>query len=168
MRTGGAAKLVKVPPMETLTKSTPSVPNSNAFERWCRYTKSRNKNAANVMAAGSVIRDPNNGVIDSVKKYKEGALLMRKMSWSPLASRYKTSVEINRIGLLPATIMMAKTNRGSVKLRFAKKALAVSKSSIKQMKMIRTAAQKPKTISTSPRRCQRPEWALEFLARVSK
>jgi hypothetical protein len=120
------------------------------------------------MAAGSVIRDPNKGVIDSVKKYKEGALLMRRMNWSPFARRCNISVEINRIGLLPATIMMANTNRGSVKLRFSKNPLAVSKSSIKHMKMTKTAAQKPKTISTSPRRCQRPEWALEFLARVSK
>jgi preprotein translocase subunit SecA len=54
MSTGGAAKLVSVPPIEIFTNSTPRVPNSKAFEHWWRYTKSRSKKAAKVIAAGGL------------------------------------------------------------------------------------------------------------------
>ena len=117
MSTGGAAKLVRVPPIEILTNSTPSVPNSNDLEHRCRYTKSRNKKAANVIAAGSVMSDPSSGVKPRVKKYSGGAPLMPSKRFNIFAAACSSCVEKCNMGLLPATIMMAKTNKGSVKLR---------------------------------------------------
>ena len=68
INTGGAAKFVSVPPIEILTKRTPRVANIKVTEGLFLYTRSRNKNAAKVIAAGSVISDPNRGVMDRVKK----------------------------------------------------------------------------------------------------
>ena len=69
--TGGAAKLVSVPPIDTLTNSVPSVAYLSFFDTWREKIVSRNISAASVIAAGSVIKDPSSGTTrqaDEVKR----------------------------------------------------------------------------------------------------
>lgn len=68
IKTGGAANGVSVPPMDILTNSTPSVAYFKRSLIGFEKIESRSINAANVMAAGSVINDPSNGTSDSNKK----------------------------------------------------------------------------------------------------
>ncbi len=66
--TGGAANGVNVPPMETLTNSTPSVAYFKREEMPFPKKLSARIRAANVMAAGSVMNDPSKGTSDSTVK----------------------------------------------------------------------------------------------------
>lgn len=67
--TGGAANEVSVPPIDTLTNSTPSV----AYLSFCDTlptlnSRSRSMIAASVIAAGSVMNDPSSGTKASATK----------------------------------------------------------------------------------------------------
>lgn len=68
INTGGAAKGVKVPPIEILTNRTPKVAYFKRSLTLEENTESRNINAASVMAAGSVINEPSNGTTESRRK----------------------------------------------------------------------------------------------------
>ena len=65
---GGAAKLVSAPPIEILTNNTPIVKYINLTDFVLLKMLSLNKKAANVIAAGSVMSEPNMGTNDSVTK----------------------------------------------------------------------------------------------------
>src|SRR5512138_1806145 len=69
MRIGGAAKLVNVPPTETLTNNTPSVAYLRRLDAWVAKMRSRSISAASVMAAGSVMNEPNSGTSERLRKY---------------------------------------------------------------------------------------------------
>ncbi len=68
MTTGGAAKGVKVPPIETLTNRTPSVAYMNFLGALPPKNWSRNSKAVSVIAAGSVMNEPSSGPTDSSVK----------------------------------------------------------------------------------------------------
>jgi len=76
--------------------------------------------------------------------------------------------EACKIGRVPATTMMAKTNRGSVKLRESKYSSVGFLPSMRNMLAAKTIAQKPKTTSTSPSKCQMPACFGRVLAKCSK
>ena len=65
---GGAAKLVKAPPIEMLTNKTPMVRYINFVELVFEKMVSRSKKAAKVIAAGSVINEPKMGTALRVTK----------------------------------------------------------------------------------------------------
>jgi len=54
--------------------------------------------------------------------------------------------------------MITNTNMGSVKLRLSMYAVASVLPMTANMKTMSTMAQKPKTTSTSPNKCQMPAW----------
>ena len=68
INTGGAAKGVNVPPMDTFTSKTPKVAYFRRSLTGLASTASRNMRAASVMAAGSVISEPSKGTKDKVRK----------------------------------------------------------------------------------------------------
>jgi len=111
MSTGGAAKFVSTPPMDTLTNNTPSVAYLRRLEASVAKTRSRNISAASVMAAGSVISEPSNGTKERLKKYP--ATTGRDGNNRP-TDRTLSDVSCI-IGLLAAITMMTKTNIGSTK-----------------------------------------------------
>ena len=69
MRIGGAAKLVNVPPTETLTNNTPSVAYLRRLDAWVAKMRSRSISAASVIAAGSVMNEPSSGTSERLRKY---------------------------------------------------------------------------------------------------
>ena len=68
INTGGAAKLVSVPPTETLTNSTPRVAYLRRFDAPDAKMRSRSMSAASVIAAGSVINEPSKGTSERLRK----------------------------------------------------------------------------------------------------
>jgi len=68
MSTGGAAKGVMVPPMETLTKSAPRVAYLRRVDTGREKMRSDSIMAARVMAAGSVMNEPSSGAKASTAK----------------------------------------------------------------------------------------------------
>ena len=66
--TGGAAKLVSVPPTDTFTNSTPSVAYFRRFDTPAAKMRSRSISAASVIAAGSVINEPSSGTSERLRK----------------------------------------------------------------------------------------------------
>ena len=66
--TGGAAKLVNAPPIDTLTNNTAMVAYLMRVEMFCANTPSRSISAAMVMAAGSVMMEPSIGTRDRLRK----------------------------------------------------------------------------------------------------
>ena len=64
--TGGAAKGVSVPPIETFTNRTPSVAYLSLFDTPAGRSGRCSISAASVIAAGSVMNDPSSGTRDSV------------------------------------------------------------------------------------------------------
>src|SRR3546814_14867656 len=66
--TGGAAYAVNTPPIDILTNSTPNVRYLKPSWPGRRKIVSRSIRAARVMAAGSVIRDPDSGTRPKVRK----------------------------------------------------------------------------------------------------
>ena len=66
--TGGAANEVSVPPIETLTKSTPMVAYLSRSDTAVPKTRSRSISAASVIAAGSVMNEPSSGITDSASR----------------------------------------------------------------------------------------------------
>ena len=113
--TGGAANEVSVPPIDTLTKSTPSVAYFTRSGSSTLNTRSRRVSAASVMAAGSVSAEPISGSTDSARKYTA----IDRGSGVTRASAFTSTSASFRMGLLPATTMIAKTKSGSVKLRLS-------------------------------------------------
>ena len=114
--TGGAANGVSVPPMETLTNSTPSVAYLSLFDTAAENTRSRSISAPRVMAAGSVMSEPSRGTRASVTKYT--AMPPRSGTKALTASTSRRAAYST--ARLPATTMIANTNIGSVKLRSAR------------------------------------------------
>jgi hypothetical protein len=75
--------------------------------------RSRSSSAASVMAAGSVISEPITGTTLNSTKYDASA----RGNGSSRDSTETNREPRSRIGRVPATTMIAKTNSGSVKLR---------------------------------------------------
>ena len=113
MSTGGAAKLVSVPPIETLTNSTPSVAYLSRAEASPAKIRSRSISAASVIAAGSVISEPSSGTSERLRKnHASGGLS------GNAAPAIRTLSEANCItGRLAAMTMITNTNIGSAKCR---------------------------------------------------
>jgi len=65
IRTGGAAKCVRVPPTEILTKRRPSVAYANLGDGFFSKNFLPSNIAAIVIAAGSVMNEPRIGVIEN-------------------------------------------------------------------------------------------------------
>ena len=113
IRTGGAAKGVRVPPIEMLTNRTPNVTYFSRVDTSRANRVSRSIMAASVMAAGSVMKEPNKG--KKARHRKDSAMpsgtgLHRAMK--------RTLAPVNSsTGRVPAITMMANTNRGSVNWR---------------------------------------------------
>ena len=68
IRTGGAAKFVSVPPIEMFTNSTVTVMYMKRLDTPLAKICCPMMSAARVMAAGSVINDPNRGMKHSVAR----------------------------------------------------------------------------------------------------
>ena len=66
--TGGAAYGVSVPPIETLTNSTPTVAYMKPLGALRLKKRWRSSSAASVMAAGSVMKEPSSGPTESTVK----------------------------------------------------------------------------------------------------
>ena len=110
--TGGAAKWVRVPPMDTFTNNAPNAAYCRRRDAWAN-TVSFISRAASVMAAGSVMKEPSSGTMPrTVKKNASG--LGKGIT---RASACTAADDTCSTGLLAATTMMANTNRGSVKFR---------------------------------------------------
>ena len=113
IKTGGAANGVKVPPMETLTSSTPRVAYFKRTEMPRAKNCSDSINAPKVMAAGSVMNEPSNGTKHKITTYAP----VLPGNGSRRASQLTTAEVVCNTGRVPAITMMANTNKGSVKLR---------------------------------------------------
>ena len=109
IRTGGAAKWVKVPPIETLTNSSPSV----AYFRVGEGLRSKNwrasSSAAIVMAAGSVMNEPSSGATVSMTSHHAAGVVPP----TPASARNQVSASM-MIGRVEASAMITTTNSGSV------------------------------------------------------
>jgi len=68
MTTGGAAKGVRVPPIDTFTSSTPRVIYCISGGIFREKMRSLKMSAPSVMVAGSVINDPSNGTTNKTEK----------------------------------------------------------------------------------------------------
>jgi hypothetical protein len=111
--TGGAAKWVRVPPIEMFTKSMPRVAYLRRVDRPWLKKRSRSISAARVIAAGSVMTEPSRG---TRPRHRKNTATGRALGSSP--ARLSTScMTLTRIGRLAAITMITKTNSGSVKLR---------------------------------------------------
>ena len=106
---------MSVPPIETFTNSTPNVAYFRRVETRAN-TVSFMSSAANVMAAGSVMNEPNSGT--TIKQVRKNPRLPG--SGNTLTMPCTICDAVCKIGRLPATTMMAKTNIGSVKLRLSR------------------------------------------------
>ena len=110
--TGGAAYEVSVPPIETLTNSTPSAKYFGALAaRPCRKTCGASISAAIVIAAGSVISEPSSGTAGQAQP-GAGQRRRHRQPGAPRAiDRARTACSTGRDA---ATTMTTKTNSGSV------------------------------------------------------
>ena len=108
--TGGAAKDVKVPPIEMLTKSTPSAAYFSHSGRPCRKTSGASISAASVIAAGSVMSEPTSGTRARHNHRRASAFGRGSQRAQPSTS----PATVTSTGREAATTMMTKTNSGSV------------------------------------------------------
>ena len=108
--TGGAAKCVSVPPIDTLTNSVPSV----AYFRLVPGCRSKNcrasSNAQIVIAAGSVMNDPSSGPTVRMVNHQAAGVQPPRFAIRFSADSAKTT-----IGRVDASAMITTTNIASVK-----------------------------------------------------
>ena len=108
--TGGAAYEVSVPPIETLTNSTPSARYLRPSGTWRRKICGASISAAMVMAAGSVTSEPSSGTAASPSQ----ALARGVGSGTQRASVLTVDMTVASTGLDAAITITTKTNSGSV------------------------------------------------------
>ena len=112
--TGGAAKDVSVPPIDTFTKSTPSAPYFSRSDMAGVNTRGASISAASVMAAGSVMAEPTSGT--SARQIQTCAVAVLPGSTRATRADSATTADWmpSSTGREAATTMMVKTNSGSV------------------------------------------------------
>ena len=110
IKMGGAAYTLNVPPMETFTNNTPRAKYFGTSGMSLRNATEPRINAAIVIAAGSVISEPNNGTAARANQVVDIAM----RNGSRLAMACTTFSTTWSTGLEPATTMIANTNSGSV------------------------------------------------------
>src|SRR6478609_3773557 len=108
--TGGAAYDVSVPPIEMLTKSTPSARYLTRSGMCSAKTEGAIIRAAMVIAAGSVISDPSSGIAARQSQ----VVAIGLATGSVPASRSTARITVIRIGRDAAMTITTKTNSGSV------------------------------------------------------
>ena len=108
--TGGAAYEVSVPPIETLTNSTPSAPYLSHSGMPGRKICGASISAARVIAAGSVISEPVSGT--SARPSQTSASSVR--TGASRASRPSSARMLSSTGREAATTITTNTNSGSV------------------------------------------------------
>src|SRR3954447_454305 len=108
--TGGAAYDVSVPPIDTLTKRTPSARYFTGSGTCGVNTRGASMRAAMVIAAGSVTSAPSSG---SAARQSQ-ALATGVATGTVPASRSTARTTVARIGREAAMTMTTKTNNGSV------------------------------------------------------
>jgi hypothetical protein len=108
--TGGAAYEVSVPPMDTLTNSTPSARYLSRSGTPVRKICGASMSAAMVMAAGSVMSEPSSGTAASPSQ----ALAMGVGRGSQRAAVSTRATTVRSTGREAAMTITTKTNSGSV------------------------------------------------------
>ena len=108
--TGGAAYEVSVPPMDTLTNSTPSARYLSRSGTPARKICGASMRAAMVMAAGSVMSEPSSGTAASPSQ----AVASGVGTGASLARVWTMATTVRSTGRDAAMTMTTKTNKGSV------------------------------------------------------
>ncbi len=111
--TGGAANEVSVPPIEMLTNSTPNARYLGLSGTSGRNTCGPSSSAASVIAAGSVMAEPNSGTAANPSQaVASGAGHGRRRAITPMPA-----ATVCRMGRDAATTITTNTNSGSVNWR---------------------------------------------------
>ena len=109
IKTGGAAKCVSVPPIDTFTKSSPSVAYLNVVPGWRSKNCRASSSAQIVMAAGSVMNEPRMGpMVKMVTHHAAG------LAPPTFANRRRLDSAKPSTGRVEASAMITTTNRASV------------------------------------------------------